>query len=446
MSQPLTSIESQAQIPLPNDADVGSGDINETAQLYADEDYNRTNWLSRTKRVGAAGLIGFEVSPANEVLRLAVGSAAYLATHDPVLTGAAYGGATLAIESAAGLASAHVLDSDSGKQAVAKVNQVLDERIGLKTESELGRLPRAAITLLGGTAISMAAVQRSNPERTKETNKKFALKSAASLAGVCSVQGYFMAKGVEVPEPQEIGLAIGSVGGVLYGAKKVIDRVKRTHEQPVEFAGIHHRIKKHNVSIGFIESKASIEQARRLEQDIWDENEYGSLEVYDKYIPQSLFFAAYKDQKCIGVTRMIKSTPEAPPFTELPVDEENTDMLNKIVDEGRIEELGITAVDHINSKVKRGVISKEMWRLAYRDARERGVEYWGIIMEPERVDKMNREYGFTFRQVGPTEYYQGGDCAAFIMDLEEVDQSMRKTNRLTHYWFTKMKLRTTKAS
>lgn len=81
-----------------------------------------------------------------------------------------------------------------------------------------------------------------------------------------------------------------------------------------------------------------------------------------------------------------------------------------------------------------------MWRLAYRDARLRGAKQWGIIMEPERVERMNEHFGFTFKQLGPAVDYQGGDCAAFVMDLEEVDQQMRENMPELHDWFVNQPL------
>ena len=60
---------------------------------------------------------------------------------------------------------------------------------------------------------------------------------------------------------------------------------------------------------------------------------------------------------------------------------------------------------------------------------------WGIIMEPARVDKMNRDFGFTFRRFGPTIDYQGGECAAHVMDLQEVDDNMRTKFPDIYNWF-----------
>ena len=119
-------------------------------------------------------------------------------------------------------------------------------------------------------------------------------------------------------------------------------------------------------------------------------------------------------------------------------DEAERTRLEDLYLKGDIEELGTAAV---TSKYQGKGVNARLWRLAYRDARERGVKYWGIIMEPKRVEAMNKKYGFKFEQLGDPVDYQGGDCAAFIMDLEEVDRSMHDNKFLTHYWFVRRKLR-----
>lgn len=74
--------------------------------------------------------------------------------------------------------------------------------------------------------------------------------------------------------------------------------------------------------------------------------------------------------------------------------------------------------------------------MAYRDAVDRGVKRWGIIMESRRVTAMNRRYGFSFRQVGEERYYQGGYCAAHVLDLRAVAVHMAKVRPAEYQWFT----------
>jgi hypothetical protein len=119
-------------------------------------------------------------------------------------------------------------------------------------------------------------------------------------------------------------------------------------------------------------------------------------------------------------------------------DSEEKKRITEACQSDEIEELGtIAKIPGAPSKV----ITINLLRLVFRDFKKRDVKKVGIIMEPERVEAMNRLYGFTFRQLGPTEYYQGGDCAPHIMDLEEVDKSMRRSRPLQYLWFVKAPLR-----
>lgn len=197
-----------------------------------------------------------------------------------------------------------------------------------------------------------------------------------------------------------------------------------------------HYLEEYDVNIGLITDSVEADKAARLEQKIWEENDFGSLEEYDIYNTQSRIFGAFKDGECVGITRMFSGSPELPPFTHLPTyDDSHTEAITDYCERGIMEELGTTAVDHEASGVPKGVISLHMWRLAYRDAMDRGIKYWGIIMEPERVQAMNDNFNFTFLQLGPAVEYQGGDCAAFVMDLEEVDMQMSQNMPDLYDWF-----------
>ncbi|HYF96682.1 MAG TPA: hypothetical protein VD947_01440, partial [Patescibacteria group bacterium] len=202
----------------------------------------------------------------------------------------------------------------------------------------------------------------------------------------------------------------------------------------------------YDLRIGLATNKKEIKKALEVEQSIWNKNDFGSLEEYKKYNKQSRVFTAFKGKECVGVTRLFAGDPELPPFTELPItDEADRQQIIEECARGDIEELGTTAVNHEKSGAPKTVISTDMWRLAYRDARARGIKHWGIIMEPERVEKLNEQFGFTFKQLGPAVDYQGGDCAAFRMDLEEVDQSMSEKMPEAYDWFVNQPLNPAKS-
>ncbi|MEX1995645.1 MAG: hypothetical protein WD887_02615 [Candidatus Saccharimonadales bacterium] len=191
-------------------------------------------------------------------------------------------------------------------------------------------------------------------------------------------------------------------------------------------------LKKYKVEL--VSDPDIVRRALELEQKVWDNNDYGSLDVYEKYIPQSRIFGAFNRQdECIGVTRIFAGGPEMPPFMELPTYRQATkEVLMNECRTGQAEELGTVAVDKSAPAIE---VVLGLWRAAYRDATSRNIKTWGIIMEPPRVKIMEKRYGFTFRQIGPEVVYQGGMCAAHVLDLKEVDAHMREIQPDYYDWF-----------
>ena len=175
--------------------------------------------------------------------------------------------------------------------------------------------------------------------------------------------------------------------------------------------------------------------AGQFEQNIWLEEGYGSLEDYEDLIQHSITFTAFDESgKCNGIARLFQGKDSVLPFLDKMSFYEKSEKseLLRLSADGEIEELGTIAV---SKELRNGLVFENLARLAYRYSYGKGIKYWGIIMEPERVKKMNRGYGFTFRQLGPTTEYQGGECAAFIMDLQEVNDNMRSKFSEAYDWF-----------
>lgn len=183
-------------------------------------------------------------------------------------------------------------------------------------------------------------------------------------------------------------------------------------------------------------------RAAELEQSIWYEEGYGSLSEYAENITNSRTFTAFDENRCVGVARLFEGTKRLPPFvSEMPFyDKNEQSQISESCRSGETEELGTIAVD---KQFRNGLIFENLARLSYRDAfYGRHMKYWGIIMEPERVKRMNRHYGFTFKQLGPTVDYQGGLCAAHIMDLQEVNDNMSEKFPEIYNWFVNEPLKT----
>jgi N-acyl amino acid synthase of PEP-CTERM/exosortase system len=74
-----------------------------------------------------------------------------------------------------------------------------------------------------------------------------------------------------------------------------------------------------------------------------------------------------------------------------------------------------------------------LYREMYRHSRATGVRYWYAAMERSLAFSL-RKMGFTFVPIGPaTDYY--GPVTPFIVDLDELNDTLRKENRLLAAWF-----------
>ncbi|MES2831365.1 MAG: PEP-CTERM/exosortase system-associated acyltransferase [Pseudomonadota bacterium] len=74
-----------------------------------------------------------------------------------------------------------------------------------------------------------------------------------------------------------------------------------------------------------------------------------------------------------------------------------------------------------------------MYREMYRHSKATGIRYWYAAMERSLASSL-RKMGFTFVPIGPTtDYY--GPVTPFIVDLEELNETLRRENRLLAAWF-----------
>lgn len=182
--------------------------------------------VSAIQRGVEATVLTAEVTPINETIRIAAGAIAIKAGLDPIGVAAVYGGATLAIESAASFAGASWLTTEKSKKTMDWFNDKLEQR-GIPSDMELNKPIKAAVAFLGGSAISQAAKYRENTDMTKEEVRSYGIKTSSILASACALQGYGVAAGIETPNPVTVGLsfaAVGSVVGVYKWAKHRISR------------------------------------------------------------------------------------------------------------------------------------------------------------------------------------------------------------------------------
>ncbi len=382
-------------------------------------------------------VVAAEITPLNEAMRFVPYSALVASHANPVLSGAALGAATLLVEGAAAISTADLLGTGVGKRAIDRVNTRLEKFI--PKDVHMSPMAEAGVAYLGGTAVVLTEKQREDPGRTVKQNAKHGLLTAGWLSGTLATQGALLAEGIQTPDIKTVGLAALGVAGVPTLARWAKRRIS-AKERPAE--GLRDK-DKHYVH-ELVYDQDHLAKASLLEQDVWTGKGYGDLveEGYEKYMKDSRTFASFDgDDECIGMTRMFTGNESSlPPFLEkMPFYDESVrrDIAEQCA-QGLTEELGTTAVA---AHARGQGVNTRLWRLAFRNARERGVESWGIIMEPERVEKMNRYHGFTFHRLGDAVVYQGGSCAAYIMKFEETAKNMIRKHPLSYYWFFKKSLK-----
>lgn len=395
------------------------------------------------KRAGQGAIVAAEVSPLNETVRYSLFGASMVYSQSPLTGALVLGGSTLVIEGAAALASASLISSENGSRSVKWINGRLEKV--RKSNAKMGPLAEAGTALIGGSAVAMAATQLENPDREIQETRKYGLKVSSWLAGICAVQGALMANGIDTLEPTDLGVGVLSIAGLLAAAKWAKNRPERTDSLSrlkalsngqLDYAiNEKHKFITREATMGSPEAAEALE----LERKVWKKYNFGdAVEEYKAYDSQTQMYIARDEKEVIGIVRMFKGSPKLPPFMDLSFDDEKEHaQLVKGCEEGIVEELGTAA--RMDGTAK-SVVSAEMWRLAYRNAHERGVKKWGIIMEPERVHELNNRYGLCFKQVGPTENYQGGDCAPHVLDLQEVESYMLLRKPHVYWWFSKKKL------
>lgn len=183
--------------------------------------------LNVGKRAVEGAVVVFVVSPTNELARVAATGAVAAATRDPWLAAATWGGTTLAIESAAGVVAADLLESEGGKKFVEKINDKA-EKVGISRDTKFSPVTKAGISYMAGSAVATLVEHREDPTRTRAQNLRYGLLNASALGAVCTVQGALVAEGIATPNALTVGGAAIGVGSVVAAIKWASSRVRKS--------------------------------------------------------------------------------------------------------------------------------------------------------------------------------------------------------------------------
>jgi len=182
--------------------------------------------LLKKVRYGALSSIALaEVSPLNEVARLAVFGVAEGISRSPGVGALAYGLSTLGVEAIGAVAASYVLDSDVSSKALEYVNKKILPRIGIREDAKFSNFTKLNILQFGGSVPYMLLRQREDPLRTKEQNLRLGLMSSAWLAGACALQGALMAEGIDfgLDHPAEVGASLAGLTLLVAAGRKGLE-------------------------------------------------------------------------------------------------------------------------------------------------------------------------------------------------------------------------------
>lgn len=175
------------------------------------------------------------------------------------------------------------------------------------------------------------------------------------------------------------------------------------------------------------ESLDDLDAAFRNEREVFEASGYG--EMPRELDMQSSFYLARSMQtgEVLGSLRMIQGAPLTLPMMKLPLDDEWAERLAEVAPE-RLSEYGALAIPpHVQSDVGLSV-SKALYRAGWEHTVEHDAAWCGMVMEPRRARVMARWHGLVFHQGGPTEYYMGGEVAAFFTTPRVIIEDLERVN------------------
>ena len=220
---------------------------------------------------------------------------------------------------------------------------------------------------------------------------------------------------------------------------------------------------------GDTEKSDMIEEIFRLRYEIYciergylaAEDFSGGLET-DAYDGCSTHFAGYNmDSQIVGSVRLVQPTSaQVFPFEEhcsvfetftLPPREQTGEISRLVVRKSYrrrqgdsmqgvskefLEKQGPMVIQAGSTKKRKGDSPRlllGLYREMYRHSKAHGIRYWYAAMERSLAFSL-RKMGFIFIPIGPTtDYY--GPVTPFIVDLNELNDTLRKENPLLAAWF-----------
>ncbi len=145
-------------------------------------------------------------------------------------------------------------------------------------------------------------------------------------------------------------------------------------------------------TIRVAESDWEKESVAALERQVFLDEKYPY--PYAQYDSQSVLIGAWDGDQIVGALRLIAGGPLAPPvLAECDVPDQ---IWHTAAADGLLEELGTVAV---HRGYRGRFVAPRLYRVALASSRARGVTHWALIMEPDRVETLNRKLSINLSAV-----------------------------------------------
>ena len=139
---------------------------------------------------------------------------------------------TFALEGAASIAMADVLQRDSNR-AVQLANKFANKFV--RPDKRVTPLAEAAITNYLGVPLLLAVKQRENPNRTFRENVRHGLFATSLLTGAIALQGAAIAEGVtNITDPKVVATGAGVIGGLVYAGRRAKKKLEKENDSSFE--------------------------------------------------------------------------------------------------------------------------------------------------------------------------------------------------------------------
>jgi hypothetical protein len=174
----------------------------------------------------AVVLVGLELSPANEALRLAVTAGAAGAGAGAVECALCFALATAAVEGAAVVALSRLLATDRARAATSRIDRRLARHGIARGRRRPGTLIAFSVCLVVGCAVLLLLQPDPGGRRARDR----VLVMVGALSVFCFAQALALLVGIAEVSPALIGLGLATAAGVVLVARRSLQRMRASQD------------------------------------------------------------------------------------------------------------------------------------------------------------------------------------------------------------------------